>query len=75
LWWNPAVEDQAIGRAHRIGQRNVVQVVRMLTQGTIEEKIHELQQKKKDLIESVVESGDQSLSRMSEQEIKEILNI
>ncbi|SFG95558.1 DEAD/DEAH box helicase [Sporolactobacillus nakayamae] len=75
LWWNPAVEDQAIGRAHRIGQRNVVQVVRMLTQGTIEEKIHELQQKKKDLIETVVESGDQSLSRMSEQEIKEILSI
>ncbi|MET1247172.1 DEAD/DEAH box helicase [Sporolactobacillus sp. STCC-11] len=75
LWWNPAVEDQAIGRAHRIGQRHIVQVVRMLTQGTIEEKIHELQQKKKDLIESVVESGDQSLSRMSEQEIKEILNI
>ncbi|MCL1630776.1 DEAD/DEAH box helicase [Sporolactobacillus sp. CPB3-1] len=75
LWWNPAVEDQAVGRAHRIGQRHVVQVVRMLTQGTIEEKIHELQQKKKDLIESVVESGDQSLSRMTEQEIKEILSI
>jgi SNF2 family DNA or RNA helicase len=75
LWWNPAVEDQAIGRAHRIGQRKVVQVVRMLTEGTIEEKIHELQQKKKDLIESVVESGDQSLSRLSEKEIKEILSI
>jgi SNF2 family DNA or RNA helicase len=47
----------------------------MLTEGTIEEKIHELQQKKKDLIESVVESGDQSLSRLSEKEIKEILSI
>lgn len=75
LWWNPAVEDQAIGRAHRIGQRNVVQVVRLITEGTIEEKIHELQQKKKDLIETVVQSGDQALSRLSEQEIRQILNI
>ncbi|MCO7176990.1 SNF2 helicase associated domain-containing protein [Sporolactobacillus kofuensis] len=75
LWWNPAVEDQAVGRAHRIGQRNVVQVVRLITQGTIEEKIHDLQQNKRDLIESVVQSGDQSLSRLTENDIKEILNI
>ncbi|GEB78414.1 helicase SNF2 [Sporolactobacillus inulinus] len=75
LWWNPAVEDQAVGRAHRIGQRNVVQVVRLITQGTIEEKIHDLQQNKRDLIESVVQSGDQSLSRLTEKDIKEILNI
>lgn len=38
LWWNPAVEDQAAGRAHRIGQKRVVQVIRLITQGTIEEK-------------------------------------
>ncbi len=55
LWWNPAVENQAVGRVHRIGQRNVVQVVRLITQGTIEEKIHDLQQNKRDLIESVVQ--------------------
>ncbi|GGL43487.1 hypothetical protein GCM10007968_04270 [Sporolactobacillus putidus] len=47
----------------------------MITQGTIEEKIHELQQNKRDLIESVVEPGDQSLSRLTEKEIREILNI
>lgn len=75
LWWNPAVEDQAVGRAHRMGQRKVVQVVRLITEGTIEEKIHELQQKKKDLIETVIQSGDQALSRLSEQEIRAILNI
>ncbi|MFT8318017.1 MAG: DEAD/DEAH box helicase [Sporolactobacillus sp.] len=75
LWWNPAVEDQAVGRAHRIGQRQVVQVVRLITQGTIEEKIHKLQQNKKDLIETVVQPGDQSLTRLSEKEIREILSI
>lgn len=39
LWWNPAVEEQAAGRAHRIGKKNVVQVIRLIAQGTIEEKI------------------------------------
>lgn len=47
LWWNPAVEEQAIGRAHRMGQRNVVQVIRLITEGSIEEKILELQQRKR----------------------------
>lgn len=47
LWWNPAVEEQAIGRAHRMGQKQVVQVIRLVTEGTIEEKILELQQRKK----------------------------
>ena len=42
LWWNPAVEDQAIGRAHRMGQEQNVEVYRMITRGTIEEKIQEL---------------------------------
>lgn len=47
LWWNPAVEEQATGRAHRIGQKRVVQVFRMITKGTIEERIFELQKKNK----------------------------
>ncbi|MCT2534694.1 DEAD/DEAH box helicase [Aquibacillus koreensis] len=75
LWWNPAVEEQAAGRAHRIGQKNVVQVIRLITQGTIEEKIYELQQNKKELIETVVKPGEESLSRITEEEIREILNI
>lgn len=45
-WWNPAVEDQAIDRAHRIGQIYDVTVIRMLTEGTIEDKMYNLQQKK-----------------------------
>lgn len=53
-WWNPAVEDQATDRAHRIGQKKVVEVIKMIAEGTVEEKIIGLQEEKKDLIEKVV---------------------
>ncbi|WP_117168132.1 DEAD/DEAH box helicase [Paraliobacillus sediminis] len=75
LWWNPAVEDQAAGRAHRMGQKNVVQVIRLITKGTIEEKIEKLQQRKKELIERVIQPGDAMLSSMSEDDIRELLSI
>ncbi|PPA90305.1 DEAD/DEAH box helicase [Brevibacillus laterosporus] len=75
LWWNPAVEQQAADRAHRIGQKNVVQVVRLVTQGTVEEKMYELQQKKKNLIDEVIQPGHEALSTLTEQEIREILMI
>lgn len=57
-WWNPAVEEQATDRAHRIGQKNVVEVIKMVSQGTIEEKIISLQEQKKDLINKVI--GDET---------------
>lgn len=75
LWWNPAVEEQAAGRAHRIGQKNVVQVIRMVSEGTIEEKIYNLQQNKKELIETVIQPGDSAAAVISEQEIREILSL
>lgn len=53
-WWNPAVEDQATDRAHRFGQRNVVEVIKMVSAGTIEEKILKLQEQKKELISKVL---------------------
>ncbi|TVY03254.1 DEAD/DEAH box helicase [Cohnella terricola] len=73
LWWNPAVEQQAADRAHRIGQTNVVQVLRLVAQGTVEEKIYALQQRKKNLIEEVVQPGQEALSAITEQEIRELL--
>lgn len=75
LWWNPAVEEQAAGRAHRIGQKNVVQVMRLIARGTIEEKIYQMQQKKKELIEQVIQPGERMLTSLSEAEIREILGI
>ncbi|MFB5674659.1 SNF2 helicase associated domain-containing protein [Paenibacillus terreus] len=75
LWWNPAVEEQAAGRAHRMGQRKIVQVFRMVAEGTIEEKMLELQQKKKDLIEDVLNSSTGNTSAMSEEDIRELLNM
>ena len=75
LWWNPAVEQQAADRAHRIGQRNVVQVIRLVAQGTVEDKMYELQQRKLNLIDEVIQSGHQGLSALSEQDIREILMI
>lgn len=75
LWWNPAVEEQAVGRAHRMGQKNSVQVLRLIAKGTIEEKIFEMQQTKKELIEQVIQPGETSLSSLTEDEIRQILGI
>jgi SNF2 family DNA or RNA helicase len=72
-WWNPAVEDQASDRAYRIGQKNSVQVIKLIARGTIEEKIYELQQKKKDMINSVITPGETILSKMTELEVMELL--
>lgn len=74
-WWNPAVEDQASDRAYRIGQNNVVQVMKLITQGTIEEKIFELQQKKRVLIDAVIQPGETMLSKMTEAEIRELFEL
>jgi SNF2 family DNA or RNA helicase len=71
-WWNPAVEDQATDRAHRIGQENVVEVIKIIAKGTIEEKILVLQENKKQLISDVM--GDElyraeKFSNLSEEDI------
>ncbi|MGQ9780407.1 MAG: DEAD/DEAH box helicase [Bacillota bacterium] len=74
-WWNPAVEDQATDRAHRLGQENVVQVIKLITRGTIEEKVHELQQTKKALIDAVVRPGETFLEKLSEEEIRALFDL
>ncbi|HEX7714679.1 MAG TPA: C-terminal helicase domain-containing protein, partial [Bacillota bacterium] len=69
-WWNPAAEDQATDRAYRIGQTNTVQVFKIVTHGTIEEKIFVLKQQKKELVEVVIQPGADFLTRMTLAEIQ-----
>ncbi len=74
-WWNPAVEDQAVDRAHRIGQKNTVEVIKLIAKGTIEEKIYNIQEKKKEIIEKVLdgeEHVDLTLSSMKQDELEEL---
>lgn len=73
LWWNPAVEQQAADRAHRMGQTNEVQVIRLVAKGTIEEKITQLQHRKQNLTEEVIHSGQDILAGMNEEDILEVL--
>lgn len=73
-WWNPAVEEQAAGRAHRMGQKKNVEVWHFIAEGTIEERIYELQQKKRDLFERVMTAEDRDqLSKLSEEDIRYLL--
>ena len=78
LWWNPQVENQATDRAHRIGQKNTVEVIKLVCKGTIEERILELQNKKKILSDTLIEGDniDQNIiSKLSEKDIKRLLSM
>jgi len=74
-WWNPAVEDQASDRAHRIGQKKVVTVYRLIAGGTIEEKILELKQKKKDLVESVLSEDAGGAKRLTKDVLDDLFRV
>lgn len=74
LWWNPSIEEQAIGRAHRIGQKKNVQVYRMITEGTIEQRIAELQEEKRNLFEQLFDEGAKESDRLSMEDLKYILD-
>lgn len=75
IWWNPQVENQATDRAHRIGQTKKVIVNKLITKGTIEERILELQEKKRILSENLIEgnTSTESLSSLTEEELKALL--
>jgi ERCC4-related helicase len=72
-WWNPAVENQATDRVFRIGQHKNVQVHKLICQGTLEERIDELIEKKKSLSEQVVGSGETWLTEMSDTDLKDLI--
>jgi SNF2 family DNA or RNA helicase len=69
-WWNPAVEQQATDRAHRIGQVQNVHVIKLIAQNTIEEKIQKLQQQKQQLIDDFIKPGETFISTLSEVELQ-----
>lgn len=74
-WWNPAVEDQATDRAHRIGQEKRVHVIKLITQNSIEEKILALQGRKKALFDQIIQPGETFLNKLSIDEIKSLFTI
>jgi SNF2 family DNA or RNA helicase len=72
-WWNPAVEIQATDRAYRFGQMNDVQVIKLVAKGTIEDKMNELQEKKKQLIGEIIETNGKPSFNLTEEDIRELL--
>jgi len=74
-WWNPAVEDQATDRAHRIGQRRNVQVRRLICAGTVEERIDGLIAAKRTLADAVVGTGEQWLTELPAEQLRELLTL
>lgn len=73
MWWNPAVENQATDRVHRIGQKNSVSSYKLVTLGTIEEKIVELQNRKRGLVKKVVSCDEEAISKLTWEEVLELL--
>ena len=75
LWWNPAVENQATDRVHRIGQDKDVMVYRLITKGTLEEAIDAISKRKVDLAEKSISNDETFLTEMSNEELKEVLTL
>ena len=73
LWWNPAVENQATDRVHRIGQDKDVMVYRLITKGTLEEAIDAISKRKIDLAEKSISNDETFLTEMTNEELKEVL--
>ncbi len=72
-WWNPAVENQATDRAHRIGQKRTVYSIKLITRGTVEEKVLALQNQKKAVIDATLDAGENAFGSMTWDNIQELL--
>jgi SNF2 family DNA or RNA helicase len=73
MWWNPAVESQATDRVHRIGQKNSVSSYKLVTLNTIEEKIMELQNRKRGLVKKIVSCDEEAIGKLTWEEVLELL--
>ena len=73
-WWNLSAENQATDRAYRIGQKNNVQVYKLITKDSIEEKIYDLQNKKGKLTENMLDTKTTFISKLSKEEIMNLFN-
>ena len=74
-WWNPAVEEQATDRAHRIGQTKSVQVHRLIAEGTIEDRIASIHEAKRELADAIVSSGEAALTELSNEELADLVEL
>lgn len=72
-WWNPAAEDQATDRVHRIGQKQNVSSYKLVTLGSIEEKILEMQNRKRGLVKKVISSDEEAISKLTWEDVLELL--
>ena len=69
-WWNPAAEDQATDRAHRIGQKNTVNVIRLITRGSIEEQVVKLGERKREMFDQMITAGEAMPTQLSQEDIR-----
>jgi SNF2 family DNA or RNA helicase len=74
-WWNPAVEDQATDRAHRIGQKRTVQVHKLLCAGTVEEKVDLMLERKRELASKVVSTGEKWITELGNSELRDLFSL
>ena len=74
-WWNPAIEDQATDRAHRIGQKDIVEVIKLIAKDTIEENIIKLQEDKREIVNSVISDESLNINNISKLTNEEILDL
>jgi len=74
-WWNPAAENQATDRAYRIGQKRTVVAHKLITNDTVEEKVLEMQERKKRIIDATLTSDEQVLEKLSWDDVQDLLSL
>ena len=72
-WWNLAAQNQASDRAHRIGQTRAVEVIKIIAENSIEQKVLDIQNEKKELVELMISDNDESIKKLSIEELKSLL--